>query len=475
MSASSGIQVQAVVLAGGSGSRLWPVSRQLLPKQFLNVAGDRSLIEETIARLSPLVEPENVVIVSNQSHISGSAYNLTQAYETISEPEGRNTAPAVGLAAIKAVLGGNDPIQIVLPADHVIRDEQAFRKVLESACKTANKGALVTFGIRPDVPATGFGYIRASGADADEVRPVCEFVEKPDLEHAQQYVRSGDYFWNAGIFVWRASTILAELARYLPDVMAVLKLIMQEVEQGATFAESVDRHFNTMPSISIDYGVLEPSDRVQVIPCDIGWNDVGSWEAVHDISDKDEHGNVIRGRALAQDCHNSLIKTDSRLVAGIGLENICVIDTNDAVLVCPLDRAQEVKQLVDVMKSGDFPELVSHQTVRRPWGEYSVLLEGDSYKIKQIVVNPGGQLSLQMHHYRSEHWVVVAGVAEVQRGDEKILLHQNESSFIPQGTRHRLANPGNLPLKIIEVQSGEYVGEDDIVRFDDNYGRVESG
>lgn len=466
--------VQAVVLAGGSGSRLWPASRRLMPKQFLQLHGDKSLLEETVSRLSPLVDRDKVIIVGGKDQFQGVGYQLTKQFSVLMEPVGRNTAPAIGLAALYGMLEGGDPLQVVLPADHVIRDEARFVELLRIGCEAAEAGSLVTFGIQPEFAATGYGYIKADTTDAVHgALRVQQFVEKPDQQTAEQYLASGEYFWNAGIFMWQCSVILEEIDRCVPEISNILGKIRQAVESGSSWADAIQVHFPDMPDISVDYGVLECSGRVRVIPSDMGWNDVGSWQAVYEIADKDVDANVIRGRAHLLDSRSNLIESSGRLVAGIGLENMCVVETDDAILVSPLDRCQEVKLLVDGLKRDAAPEVEEPSTVRRPWGEYSVLLDSDSYKIKRIVVDPGHRLSLQRHQHRSEHWIVVSGVAEVTRGDETFMVRQNESAFVPQGVKHRLANPGKLPLRMIEVQCGEYVGEDDIERFEDIYGRGE--
>lgn len=466
--------VQAVVLAGGSGSRLWPASRRLMPKQFLSLHRDKSLLEETVLRLSPLVERSNVLIVGGRDQFQGVGYSLTKQFTVLMEPVGRNTAPAIGLAALYGLMECGDPLQVVLPADHVIKDEQRFIELLRMGCKAAEADELVTFGIQPAFAATGYGYIKGDATDElHGALRVLQFVEKPDQATAEAYLTSGEYFWNAGIFMWKCSAILEEIGRYLPEVQKVLDRVRGSVEAGQGWEESITDHFADMPEISVDYGVLERSARVRVIPSDMGWNDVGSWQAVYEIAGKDADENVIRGRAQLLDSHHNLIESSGRLVAGIGLENMCVVETSDAILVSPLERCQEVKLLVDVLKRSASPEVEEPSTVRRPWGEYSVLLDSEFYKIKQIVVESGHQLSMQKHRHRSEHWVVVSGVAEVTRGDDVFVVQQNESTFVPQGVVHRLRNPGKLPLKMIEVQCGEYVGEDDIERFDDAYGRGE--
>jgi len=467
--------VKAVILAGGSGSRLWPLSRQQLPKQFLHLNGENSLLQETIERLNPLIGKEDIWVVTGEEHARGEAYAELRPYHAILEPVGRNTAPAIALAAGLFLEQGEDAILVVLPADHLIRDRLQFQIHLSDAISEAESGKLVTFGIKPEQADTGFGYIQVSSPvrETNTVLDVIRFTEKPDLETAEAFLREGNYFWNSGMFVWRASAILQEIERFLPDVFQVVEDIRQAIRAGEDRQKVIKREFPRMPSISIDYGVLEQSDLVCLIPCDIGWSDIGSWDAIFDVAEKDGDGNAIDGHVLAIDCEDSLLRSSKHLLAAVGLRNMCVVETSDALLITPRGESQRVREIVSALQEINAPEQVSNPTVQRPWGSFTVLLEDQFYKIKQIEVHPHEQLSLQMHHHRSEHWVVVSGVAEVQRGEEMLVIHQNESTFIPTGMKHRLRNPGKQPLKIIEVQSGEYVGEDDIIRFDDRYGREE--
>ncbi len=464
--------VCAVILAGGSGSRLWPLSRQHLPKQFLALEGSSSLLQTTINRLSPTVDASNVLIVTQEAHAKGEAYHALLPYQSLFEPVGRNTAPAIALAAAWLARDGADPVMVVLPADHIIKDEASFREHLDTAIRAAHGGRLLTFGIQPTRPDTGFGYIKAHPSDAGEVYDVERFTEKPDHDTAVRFLESGDYYWNSGMFVWRASVILAEIRRYLPAVYKVVEAILAEYRAGTEFQQAVERHFATMPSISIDYGVLERSDQVSLIPCDIGWNDVGSWQAVHEIADKDENGNALQGNVIAVDCRNSLIRAEKRLVAAIGVEDLCVVETADAVLISKSDQTQRVREVVDHLHEKDATEHVYHAKVNRPWGSYTVLEEDpEGFKLKRIEVAPGARLSLQSHARRSEHWVVVSGTATVTNGDEVITVHKNQSTYIPIGAKHRLENCGSEPLHIVEIQVGDYLGEDDIQRYEDNYGR----
>lgn len=464
--------VHAVILAGGSGSRLWPLSRQHLPKQFLALDGNASLLQATIDRLSPTIDAQSVLIVTQEAHAKGEAYHALLPYQALYEPIGRNTAPAIALAAAYLMAEGGDPVMVVLPADHIIKDEERFRKHLQIAIQAAQDGKLVTFGIQPTRPDTGFGYIKARpGADA-QVYEVERFTEKPDLATAERFLAEGSYYWNSGMFVWRASVILAEMKRYLPAVHQIVQTILAENRAGVNFQQAVERHFAAMPSISIDYGVLEKSDRVSLIPCDIGWNDVGSWQAVHDIAAKDENGNALQGNVIAVGCRNSLIRAEKRLVAAVGVEDLCVIETADAVLISKSDQTQRVREVVDALHEKGATEHIYHTKVNRPWGSYTVLEEDpEGFKLKRIEVAPGARLSLQSHARRSEHWVVVSGTATVTNGDQIITVHKNQSTYIPIGTKHRLENLGSEPLHIVEIQVGEYLGEDDIQRYEDNYGR----
>jgi mannose-1-phosphate guanylyltransferase / mannose-6-phosphate isomerase len=490
----------AVILAGGSGSRLWPLSRQNLPKQFLSLDGDASLLQTTIGRLSPTIGPKNVLIVTQEAHAKGEAYHTLLPYQTLFEPVARNTAPAIAIAAAWLMTDGADPIMVVLPADHIIKDEARFRDHLQIAIDAAESGKLVTFGIQPTRPDTGFGYIKVknrtettglrteeqglSGKTARDmtqssvlepqssVLEVDRFTEKPDSATAERFLREGDYYWNSGMFVWRASVILAEIKKHLPEVYEVIQTIIAERHTAGGFQKAVEKHFPAMPSISIDYGVLERSSRVSLVPCDIGWNDVGSWQAVHEIAAKDENGNALQGNVIAVDCRNSLIRSEKRLVAAIGVEDLCVIETADAVLISKSDQTQRVREVVDVLHQRGSTEHVYHAKVNRPWGSYTVLEEDqDGFKIKRIEVAPGARLSLQSHKQRSEHWVVVSGTATVTNGEEVFTVHKNQSTYIPIGSKHRLENHGSVPLHIVEIQVGEYLGEDDIQRYEDNYGR----
>ena len=462
----------AVILAGGSGSRLWPLSRQHLPKQFLSLDGDASLLQTTINRLFPVIDASNVLIVTQEAHAKGEAYHALLPYRTLFEPVGRNTAPAIALAAAWLMADGDDPVMVVLPADHIIKEETKFREHLNVAIRTAVEGRLVTFGIQPTRPDTGFGYIKAHPTDNPEVYEVDRFTEKPDHATAERFLKEGDYYWNSGMFVWRASVILAEVREHLPAVYEVIQNILVESRKTGSFQNAVEKFFPAIQSISIDYGVLERSRRVSLIPCDIGWNDVGSWQAVHDIAEKDEAGNALQGNVIAIDCADSLIRAEKRLVAAIGVKDVCVIETADAVLIAKSDQTQRVREVVDELHRRGASEHLYHTKVNRPWGSYTVLEEdADGFKIKRIEVAPGGRLSLQSHKRRSEHWVVVSGTATVTNGTEVYTVEKNQSTYIPIGSKHRLENRGSEPLHIVEIQVGDYLGEDDIQRYDDQYGR----
>jgi mannose-1-phosphate guanylyltransferase/mannose-6-phosphate isomerase len=466
--------VYAVVLAGGVGSRFWPLSRVRTPKQVLKVVGPESLLRATIGRLTPLIPPERVFIVTSSAQAEVIRTHLAYEGKTIKpgyiiEPMGRNTAPAIALAAF--ALHSKDPeaVMAVLPSDHVIGDPQKFRRTLGAAIKAATEGHLVTFGIVPTGPETAYGYIKASGRaikriDGRRVLKVERFVEKPNIKRARGYLKTGGYLWNSGIFVWKAARIIEEIKVHLPAVYKAVEG-MRGGRSGAAKA------FASMTPVSIDRGVLEKADDVVVIPASFKWSDMGSWTAFADLFPTDRRGNVIKGKVVDIDSSGSIILGGDRVIATIGLKDMIVVDTPDATLVCPKGRAQEVADVVAVLKKKGHGEHYEHLTVKRPWGSYTVLEEGPCYKIKKILVKPGRRLSLQSHKKRSEHWVVISGVARVQRGEETVEISVNQSTYIPRGVRHRLENPGAGPLEIIEVQNGEYVQEDDIERFDDDFKR----
>ncbi len=463
--------IQPVILSGGSGTRLWPLSREAYPKQFLPLAGDNTMLQATWQRVAPIAA-RGPLVIANEEHRFVAAEQLQQVgaepAAIILEPMGRNTAPAIAVAALEATRDGADALLLVLPSDHVITDEAAFRAAVQGAAGAADAGKLVTFGIVPTGPETGYGYIKA--AEGQGVRAVERFVEKPDLDTATGYVASGQYYWNSGMFLFKASRYLQELERFQPQMLAGSRTAWQQARRDADFTRLDKDAFAAVPSDSIDYAVMEKTADAVVVPLDAGWNDVGSWTALRDVSHQDGDGNTHQGDVIAIDCRNTYAY-GQRLVAMVGLDDVIVVETDDAVLVGKADRMQEVKTVVAQLKAGGRSEATWHRKVYRPWGAYDSIDSGDRFQVKRITVKPGGTLSLQMHHHRAEHWIVVSGTAEVTRGDEVILLSENQSTYIPLGVTHRLRNPGKLPLELIEVQSGSYLGEDDIVRFEDTYGR----
>ncbi|ATX80244.1 mannose-1-phosphate guanylyltransferase [Mariprofundus aestuarium] len=468
------ISVKGIILAGGSGSRLWPLSRQQLPKQFLKLSGAASMLSATIGRLSPLVAKDDVWVVTGESHATGEAFSELEGLNQIMEPCGRNTAPAIAVAAaLMQDLSGDDPIMVVLPADHIVADKDAFQACLNKAVEVAQGDRLVTFGIVPTQPETGFGYIQAEASGQGDIQNVLRFVEKPDLENAQRMLDDGNYYWNSGMFVWKASVILEEVEKYIPEMTALLNGMRARWNGGELWQEVVRDSFDKMPDVSIDYGIMEKSQRVSLVPADIGWSDVGSWDAVHEIAEHDVNGNDISGNVLAIDCHNTLLRSERSLIAAIGIEDIIAVETPDAILLCRAGESQRVREIVDSLKLGKERYHLEHVTVRRPWGSYTVL-EGraDGYQIKRLEVLPGARLSMQAHQHRSEHWVVVAGTATVTCGELVKTVAKNESAYISIGETHRLENRGKIPLHLIEVQVGDYLGEDDIERFEDIYGRT---
>lgn len=463
--------VQPVILSGGSGTRLWPLSREAYPKQFLPLAGELTMLQATWRRVAPIAS-RGPLVIANEEHRFVAAEQLQQVgaepAAIILEPVGRNTAPAIAVAALEATRDGADVLLLVLPSDHVITDEAAFRAAVQAAAGAAEAGKLVTFGIVPTGPETGYGYIKA--ADGQGVRAVERFVEKPDLDTATGYVASGQYYWNSGMFLFKASRYLQELERLQPAMLSACRDAWQSARRDADFTRLDKDAFTAVPSDSIDYAVMEKTADAVVVPLDAGWNDVGSWTALRDVSQQDGDGNAHQGDVIAIDCRNTYAY-GQRLVAMVGLDDVIVVETDDAVLVGKADRMQEVKTVVAKLKADGRSEATWHRKVYRPWGAYDSIDNGERFQVKRITVKPGGTLSLQMHHHRAEHWIVVSGTAEVTRGDEVILLSENQSTYIPLGVTHRLRNPGKLPLELIEVQSGSYLGEDDIVRFEDTYGR----
>jgi len=464
-------KLQPVLLSGGSGTRLWPLSREAYPKQFLPLAGDDTMVQATWRRVEALADLAPIV-VANEEHRFLVAEQLRQVGAPVPaillEPVGRNTAPAIAAAALQAMAGGADPLLLVLPSDHVVRDVAGFQRAVREASAAAEAGALVTFGIVPDAPETGFGYIQAETGDG--LRKVSRFVEKPDTATAQSYLDAGGYYWNSGMFLFRASRYLQELARFRPDIVEAVKAAHAAARHDGDFVRLDREAFVACASDSIDYAVMEKTADAMVLPVDIGWNDVGSWSALWDVAERDGDGNAHHGDVISVDSRNSYAYAQ-RLVALVGVDDIVVVETDDAVLVARKDRVQEVKQVVAQLKKEQRSQAVLHREVHRPWGSYDSVDNGGRHQVKRIKVKPGAALSLQMHHHRAEHWIVVSGTARVTRGDEVLLLSENESTYIPLGVKHRLENPGKVPLELIEVQSGSYLGEDDIVRFEDVYGR----
>ena len=474
-----------VIMAGGSGTRFWPLSRHLFPKQLLRIGGDETLIQQTMRRVLGCAPACNVLISTNAPQAELIRVQLADWKDDLKdnyvlEPEGRNTAPAIALAALEVVARDPDGIMLVVPADHVVTGQRDFNAAVSLAARLAAEDYLVTFGIKPIRPETGYGYIKPNGKTVLGARGklcgyrVKQFVEKPNAAKAAQYLKAGDYYWNSGMFVWRAATILDEVRRHQPALGKGMDQIKSLKTSGAS-SQVIDDAYRRLVSVSIDNGVMERSSKAAVVPVSFTWSDVGSWGSLDEVAAKNTSGNVVNGRVVDIDSADSIVYADRRVVATIGLKDMVVVDTPDATLVCPKSRAQDVKKVVDILKRQQAPEHLEHLTVHRPWGSYTVLEEGPGFKVKRVTVNPGGRLSLQLHHRRSEHWVVIAGTARVTRGEAVFELRVGESTAIPVETTHRLENPGQEALHIIEVQNGPYLGEDDIVRFKDDYGRTAKG
>ena len=464
-----------VVLSGGSGSRLWPLSRTLLPKQFLSLVSGQSMLQDTITRLRGIPDISQPIVVCSNEHRFIAADQLQRigvnAVAQILEPAGRNTAPAVAVAAMAALEHSDDATMLVLPADHLITDPLAFRAAVERGRQQAESGRLVTFGIVPDAPETGYGYIER-GAGEDGCFEVTRFVEKPDAARAAEFLESGRFYWNSGMFVFTASKYLKELERHRPDILDASGRAWKARQQDLDFCRLGEQEFASCPSESIDYAVMEKTREATVVQADIGWSDIGSWASLWQASEADSAGNVTSGDVHLDQVNNSYIRADSRLVAAIGVSDMVIVETADAVLITPTEHAQRVKNVVESLKKANREEPLVHKRVYRPWGYYEGIDAGERFQAKRIMVSPGKKLSLQMHHHRAEHWIVVSGTANVTRGEETFMLSANESTYIPLGVRHRLENVGKTPLYLIEVQSGEYLGEDDIVRFEDDYSRT---
>lgn len=462
-----------VIMSGGSGTRLWPLSRKNKPKQFLNLFGEQSLFQDTLSRLSGLTSLEEPIIVCNDEHRFMVAEQLQeigqQTANIILEPCARNTAPAIAIAALQAQSKGEDPVMLVLAADHVIHDCDAFHAAINQAEIAAEQGALVTFGIIPDCPHTGYGYIEA--LDKTTLSKVSAFVEKPTQDVAETYIASGNYYWNSGMFMFKASTVLKELERFAPEMLASCTEAFTASQKDLDFIRLDKKAFSACPSDSMDYAVMEKTDKAIVIPLNAGWSDVGSWSSLWENHDKDQHSNVLVGDVMVENVSNSYIHSEHRLVSVLGVDNIVVVETADAVMIANKEQAENIKIMVNKLQNADRDEAIVHRKCYRPWGHYDAVDAGERFQVKRISVNPGASLSLQLHHHRAEHWIVVTGTAEVTCGDEVTLVSENESTFIPLGMQHRLHNPGRVPLEIIEIQSGSYLGEDDIIRIDDNYNR----
>lgn len=467
--------IQPVILAGGTGSRLWPLSREIYPKQLLSLTGQESLLQTTLRRVDGVPGMLPPVIIVGEEHRFITRSQIDEIgnggeYTILLEPVGRNTAPAVS-GAVEYIFkqsGDDNLVLLVLPADHLIRNLDAFTAAVHKAAGKAAQGHIVTFGVEPVRPETGYGYIEGGRDGA-----VLSFKEKPALEVAEQYLTEGNYFWNSGMFAFSAGTFRQEMKEHAPEILSCMSDAVATGARDGQFYRFDREDMEKCPADSIDYALMEKTSQAVVVAADLGWSDIGSWQALYEVLDKDENGNVSQGDVLFEGTKNSLVRAEHRMVAAVGLEDTLVVETSDALLVAPLSRSQDVKKIVQRLKREGRDEFKIHQTVYRPWGSYSVLEIEERYQIKRISVYPGGKLSLQMHHHRHEHWVVVKGTALVTNGDKEILLHEDQSTYIPAGNQHRLENPGAIPLELIEVQIGSYLGEDDIVRFEDVYGRHE--
>ncbi|WP_300319055.1 mannose-1-phosphate guanylyltransferase/mannose-6-phosphate isomerase [Idiomarina sp.] len=464
-----------VIMAGGSGSRLWPLSRALYPKQFLKLNGSGTMLQNTVTRLEGL-ECADPMLICNEEHRFIAAEQLRQLGELnhniILEPAGRNTAPAIALAAFTAVSQGQDPVMLVLAADHIMQKPEAFRDSVSKALPFAEQGKLVTFGIVPTGPETGYGYIERGAEQGDSGFDVARFVEKPDASTAQEYIDSGKFYWNSGMFLFKASRYLEELKAHRPDIYKACEQAMTDVNSDLDFVRVNKEAFLSCPEDSIDYAVMEKTKDAVVVPMDAGWSDVGSWSSLWEVSEKDADGNVHHGDVMSHNASNNYVFAETGMVATVGIDDVVVVQTKDAVLVVKKDQVQDVKKVVEALKKDNRSEFQLHREVYRPWGKYDSIDNGARYQVKRITVKPGEKLSIQMHHHRAEHWIVVSGTANVTIDEETALVTENESVYIPIGSVHTLENPGKIPLELIEVQSGAYLGEDDIVRFEDRYGRA---
>ncbi|MFT7005560.1 MAG: mannose-1-phosphate guanylyltransferase/mannose-6-phosphate isomerase [Colwellia sp.] len=476
------LPISPIIMCGGSGTRLWPLSRAQFPKQFLPLVNDTSMLQDTLARLPS--QHQAPVFICNEDHrflVAEQVKQTNSAKSTILlEPKGRNTAPAVALAALNALTNNDDTLLLVLAADHVINDTEKFHQAISIAAMSAQQGKLVTFGIVPTHAETGYGYIQKGckqegpqgGNSEHETFQVAKFVEKPDVETAQSYLDSGDYLWNSGMFLFKASRYIEELEKFRPDILSACRASMAKVEKDLDFTRPDRESFLQCAEESIDYAVMEKTEDAIVVPLDAGWSDVGSYSALWEVCQKDAQQNVIRGDVIAHDTSNSYIHSENKLIATLGVDNLVIIDTPDAVLIANKDKVQNVKEIVNELKAKQRSESTIHREVYRPWGKYDSVDNGERFQVKRITVNPGAKLSVQMHHHRAEHWIIVSGTAKITLDEKTFLLSENQSTYIPIGVVHALENPGKLPLEMIEVQSGSYLGEDDIIRFEDKYGRV---
>ena len=471
-----------VILCGGVGTRLWPISRQSFPKQFLPLSSnnEKSLLQNTYDRIKDINGICDPILVCNEEHRFIAAEQMREInikpISILLEPFGRNTAPAITLSALMALEKAENPTLIVLSSDHEVKNKENFLKKIKEGINFANQDKLITFGVVPTHAETGFGYIKADkpvNEEDNNAFEIAEFTEKPNIEKAEEFILDDRYTWNSGMFIFKAKEIIKEIEKFCPEILDFCKKSLSQSEYDLDFRRLNKKVFSKCPNISIDIAVMEKTNRGLVIPLDAGWSDIGSWQAVWETSNKDESENVIKGKVILNESKRCLVRSEYRLVVGIGLSNLVVVETNDALLIAEKSKAQKVKDIVQTLKEKKLPESYQHRKIYRPWGFYTSVVEEPRWQVKQILVKPGEQLSLQMHHHRSEHWIVVKGTAKVEINERLTILSENQSIYIPLGAKHRLTNPGKIPLILIEVQSGSYVGEDDIIRFEDNYGRID--